>query len=120
MVPKQGSERRNILRLAAISTTIYEQSTAHYFESQRPTGSIQSELLERYRLQTTGGLKYLDSASELIDTNPFNSATISAVIALEYVQLVYPELKAKLIAPSLSAIALKLSAQPCFEKTRPL
>src|SRR5262249_32064631 len=52
LVPHSGRERRAALRLAAIATTIYEQSTARYFEERRPGGCAQPELLERYRLQT--------------------------------------------------------------------
>lgn len=50
-MPPSGPERRAALRLSAIATTIYEQTSARYFEQRRPDGCAQAELLERYRLQ---------------------------------------------------------------------
>jgi len=63
LVPQAGADRRRALRLSAIATTIYEQSSARFFEERRPNCDAQQELLERYRLQTVGGLRALDAAS---------------------------------------------------------
>ncbi len=63
LIPRSGAARRTALRLSAISTTICEQITAHHFERQRPGGSAQADLIERYRQQAMGGLRALDAAS---------------------------------------------------------
>jgi glutathione S-transferase len=122
LVPRSGRERRAALRLAAIATTIYEQSTARYFEERRPGGCAQPELLERYRLQTVGGLKALDAAAGPdgpIGGTPFSIATISAVVAFDYARLMHPDLDLGEIAPALTAVATALADDPAFARTRP-
>jgi glutathione S-transferase len=122
LVPRSGRERRAALRLAAIATTIYEQSTARYFEERRPGGCAQPELLERYRLQTVGGLKALDAAAGPdgpIGGTPFSIATISAVVAFDYARMMRPDLDLGEIAPALTAVATSLADDPAFARTRP-
>ena len=122
LVPRSGRERRIALRLAAIATTIYEQSTARHFEAQRSGGCAQPELLERYRLQTIGGLKALDAAAGPngpIGRTPLDIATISAVVAFEYARMMHPDLDLAAIAPALTAVATGLADDPAFARTRP-
>ncbi|OUL29479.1 glutathione S-transferase [Nostoc sp. RF31YmG] len=122
LVPTAGEARRAMLQLAAISTTIYEQTTARDFEARRTQDCIQPNLIERYRLQTIGGLQALDAASSLqglIRKAPLNLATISAVVAFEYAQMLHPELDAAAIAPSLARVVLHLGNEPAFQQTRP-
>jgi glutathione S-transferase len=122
LVPRSGAERRAALRLAAIATTIYEQSTARYFEERRPGGCGQSDLLDRYRLQTIGGLKALDAASgegRPIGGRPLDIATISAVVGLDYARMMHPDLELAEIAPALTVVAAALADQPAFALTRP-
>ncbi len=121
LIPPSGLERRAMLKLAAISTTICEQGTAHYFENQRSKDCIQPDLLERYCLQITGGLRVLDAASgvnSLICQTPLNLATLSAVVAFEYIQMIQPELEPAAIAPNLAQVAHSLSQEPAFQQTR--
>lgn len=122
LVPRSGPERRTALRLAAIAVTIYEQSTARYFEERRPRGCAQADLLERYRLQTVGGLKALDAASRVegpIGGKPLGIATISAVVAYDYARMMHPDLDLAAIAPALTAVAAALADEPAFSLTRP-
>jgi glutathione S-transferase len=122
LIPPAGSVRRAVLRAAAIATTMYEQSTARYFEERRPTGHALPELIERYRRQTVGGLNALDEASGPagpIRAGNLNLATISALVAFDYVQITHPDLEPARIAPALSAIASELAEQPPFARTRP-
>lgn len=122
LTPTAGANRRSMLQLAAISTTIYEQTTARYFEDRRTQDCIQPNLIERYRLQTIGGLQALDVASSpqgLIRKAPLNLATISAVVAFEYAQMLHPDLDPAVIAPSLAQVVLDLNNEPAFQQTRP-
>ena len=122
LVPRAGRERRIALRLAAIAATIYEQSTARHFEEQRSGGCAQSELLERYRLQTIGGLKALDEAAGPggpIGGTPLGIATISAVVACDYARMMHPDLDLAEIAPALTAVAARMADDPAFARTRP-
>jgi glutathione S-transferase len=121
LIPQLGAERRVILWLAAISTTICEQSTARFFEEQRQSGCVQLNLIERYRLQTIGGLQALDAAvlNGIVGKKPLNLATISAVIAFEYAQTMHPDLELFAIAPDLAQMVLALSDEPAFQQTRP-
>src|SRR5882672_5277334 len=100
LVPPSGPARRSALRLSAISNTVCEQITAHYREQKRRDAD--SALLERYHLQVVGGLKALDAASVRngpLAAAPLDFATISAVIAVEYLARWYPDLKGADIAP---------------------
>jgi glutathione S-transferase len=122
LVPRSGASRRAVLRLSAIATTIYEQSTARYFEEQRPAGGALPELLERYRFQTIEGLKALNAASGPdgpIGSKPFSVATISAVVAFDYVRMMQPDLDLTEIAPALTGVAVALADDPAFASTRP-
>jgi glutathione S-transferase len=122
LVPRSGPERRIALRLAVIATTIYEQSTARYFEERRPRGCAQPDLLERYRLQALGGLTALDAACGVegpIGGRSLGIATISAVVAFDYARMMHPDLDLAEIAPALTAVAAALADEPAFARTRP-
>lgn len=121
LLPAAGSQRRAVLRLAAIATTIYEQSSARHAEEQRPKAAMQPELIERYQAQTLGGLKALDDASNphgWIRPDSLNLATISAVVAFDYAQASHPDIDVTAIAPALSAVAAALAHVPAFASTR--
>lgn len=122
LFPRSGPERRSALRLAAIATTIYEQSTARYFEERRPNGCAQADLVERYRLQTLGGLKALDAASDGrhgIGGRPLGIATISAVVAFDYARLMHVDLDLAEIVPALADVVAALADDSAFACTRP-
>jgi glutathione S-transferase len=122
LVPPSGSARRIALRLSAISTTICEEVTARYFEQQRPAACVVPEVLERYRLQTVGGLNALNGACSPngpIGAEPLDIATISAVIAFEYTRRWYPDLELDPIAPALAATVAALTDEAAFARTRP-
>lgn len=122
LIPHSGPERRAMLKLIAISTTLYEQGSAHYFENQRSKDCIQPDLLKRYCLQITGGLRALDGVSGadgLIRQTTLNLATLSAVIAFEYIQGLKPVQDPVAIAPNLARLASELHAEQAFQLTRP-
>jgi len=121
LMPSSGPARRSVLRLSAIAATLLEQTTARYFESQRAS-CAQAGLLERYQLQIVGGLKALDEASGPagpIGRRPFDIATISAVVAVEYLASWYPALELAQFAPRLAAVAAALADDDAFTHTRP-
>lgn len=123
LIPNAGPERRTILRLAAIAATIYERSTTRYFEENRPDNTSSPKIIDHSRQLTISGLKALDAASGM--DKPINAqkglnlATISAIVAFEYVQITNPDLDRTAIAPSLSAVAAALADKPPFAQTRP-
>lgn len=122
LAPKSGPERRKALRLSAIAATIYEKCTARSSEERRPNGSGLPELIQRFRVQTIGGLKALDAASGpegAISATSLNLATISAVVAFDYARSTQPDLDLTAIAPALSATATALAVHPAFAGTHP-
>jgi glutathione S-transferase len=122
LVPREGADRRVALRLSAIAATIYEQSSARYFEERRPNCDALPELLARYRLQTTGGLRTLDAASGPngpVGTLPLTIATISAVVAFDYARMMHPDLDVTRLAPALAAVTTALADEAAFAHTRP-
>jgi glutathione S-transferase len=122
LIPGSGAARRLALRLAAIAATICEQSTAQHFEAQRPGGCVDPALLERYRLQTIGGLQELDRFSVPngpIGALPLDIATISAVVAFDYAGLTQPGINGAATAPALARAVAALRDNPAFAGTRP-
>jgi glutathione S-transferase len=122
LLPPAGPNRRALLRLAAIATTICEASTARYFEERRSSGTAVGEQIDRYRQQTMDGLKALDAASGSdgpIRPSPLNIATISAVVAFDYVRLTHGDLDPAHVAPALAAVAAAVAEEPAFAETRP-
>ena len=122
LIPAPGGARRLALRLAAIATTIYEQSTARHFEGQRGNGCADAGLLARYRRQTVGGLEELNRfvvPNGPIGALPLDIATLSAVVAFDYAKATHPDLDCATLAPLLAKVAATLSAHPAFAHTRP-
>jgi len=122
LVPPFGRGRREVLRLAAIATTLYERCTACYVEAQRPREAQRPQLIEQQHLAIVGGLRALDAASArgaAIGTRPFNLATLSAVVAHDYAAVATPDLKVAEIAPGLAKVAAALREDTAFARTRP-
>ena len=122
LIPPAGSARRAVLRASAIATTIYEQSSARYFEERRPGGNTVPALIDRYRQQTVGGLRALEEASLSagpISASDLNLATISALVAVDYVRLTHPDVQPASVAPVLTSIASTLAEEAPFARTRP-
>jgi glutathione S-transferase len=122
LVPPSGGARRAVLRASAIATTIYEQSSARYFEERRPEGNTLPALIDRYRRQTIGGLEALEVASTSagpISASDLNLATISALVAVDYVRLTHLDVDPARVAPVLTSIASALAEEAPFARTRP-
>jgi glutathione S-transferase len=122
LIPRSGSDRRNVLRLSALANTICELVTSRSLEQERPGGCSQPQLLERCTLQIVGGFKALDAASKFSDairSDSLNFATISAIIAFEYTPRWYPGFDPAEVAPSLAKVAAALHDESTFARTRP-
>ena len=122
LLEQSGPARRAVLRAAAFATTIYEQSSARYFEERRPGGNVLTGLVDRYRRQTIGGLEALEEASKPagpVSAHSLNLATVSALVAVDYVRITHPDLEPRRLAPRLSSIASELAEEPAFARTRP-
>jgi len=122
LAPPSGPDRRAVLRLSAVAATVCEQCTACFFEEQRAESDIQADLVIRYKLAIRGGLEALDAASGSdgrIGGKPLSIATISAVVAFDYVAMTLPDLNPAEIAPSLAAVAAALGDDPAFARTHP-
>ena len=122
LAPRNGAARRAALQLAAIAATLYEKTTARYAEEQRPNGTGQQALIDRYRTQTLGGFAALDQAARAggpIGADSSGLATISAVIAYEYAHATHPDLALPSRAPALAAVADALARHPALAGTRP-
>lgn len=122
LVPHSGGERREVLRLTALTTAIYERSTACYMEGLRPVDLRRKEFLDGQRLSIVGGLDALDAASAprgSIGRRPLSIASISAVVCYEYLAFAMPDLPVAAIAPALSATCEELASEDAFANTRP-
>jgi len=122
LLPSGGRARREILRLTAIATAIFERSTACYMERLRPADHQRTDLLDGQRLSIIGGLEALDAASRpggAIGRGPLNLAGLSAVVCYEYLVFATPDLPVAATAPALSARSEELADEDAFAKTRP-
>ena len=123
LLPPGGPERRDVLRLSAIATAIYERSTICFIEALRPPELRRQEVIDAQQLSIIGGLQALDLGSRpgrAIGRQPFSLATISAVVAFESLAIAMPDLPVGTFAPALSDAAAKLWDEDAFAKTRPL
>jgi len=119
LVPPSGADRRAVLRLAATAAAVCERCTASFSEGVRGGDKA---LVDSYNLAIRGGLQSLDAASGaggLIGGKPLSIATISAIVAFDYVALSLPELEPARIAPSLARVASALADDPAFRDTYP-
>ena len=122
LLPAAGAERREVLRLAAIATTIYERSTVCYFEALQRPDRRRQDIIDAQEPPIVGGLRALDAASApggAIGSRPFSIATLSAVIAREYLAIAMPELRLGALAPALASVSTMLADDRAFAATRP-
>jgi glutathione S-transferase len=123
LLPPSGRERREVLRLAAIATTIYERSTVCFIEGLEPAAARRQNVIDAHRLSIIGGLRALDRASEpggQLGRQPLSLAGLSAIIAREYLAIAMPDLSVIAAAPALAALADSLANEDAFAKTRPV
>jgi glutathione S-transferase len=118
LIPAGSKARRTTLKLAAIGYGVYEQAASLSFRG-REVPEIEAK---RWTAQILGGLRALDEAARdggPLRATPLDTATITAIVAVEYLARTNPDLEAVPAIPALAKLAAEYHDTPPFALTRP-
>lgn len=118
LIPAGSSARRATLKLAAIGYGVAEQAIRLY--GGRSTAPETDT--KRWRAQVHGGLRALDETAReggLLRAKPLDVAAITAVVAVELLALLLPDIELLPAFPALAALAAEQRDAAPFAQTRP-
>jgi glutathione S-transferase len=119
LIPAGSRARRATLKLAAIGHGICEQSVRLSGARRNPVPETDTE---RWRAQVLGGLSALDAVAGEggpLRAAPLDVAGITAIVAVELVARINPDLEILPSIPRLAELAAKHRETPPFAQTRP-
>ena len=119
LIPAGSRARRATLRLAAIGHGICEQSVR--LSGARRVPAPESDT-KRWRAQVLGGLSALDAVAGeggRLRAVPLDAAGITAIVAIELLALINPDLEFLPSIPRLAEFAAQHRETPPFAQTRP-
>ena len=119
LIPAGSRARRATLRLAAIGHGICEQSVR--LSGARRVPAPESDT-KRWRAQVLGGLSALDAVAGEggpLRAAPLDAAGITAIVALDLVTRINPDLEILPAFPRLAGFAAQHHETPPFAQTRP-
>lgn len=119
LIPAGSSARRATLKLAAIGYGIAEQGIRLYGGGRSTAPETDTK---RWRAQIQGGLRALDEAAReggLLRAKPLDAAAITAVVAVELLALLHPDIELLPAFPALAALAAEQRDAAPFAQTRP-
>jgi glutathione S-transferase len=119
LIPAGSRARRATLKLAAIGHGIYEQSVK--LSAARRVPAPESDT-QRWRAQVLGGLGALDAVAGeggSLRAAPLDVAGITAIVAVDLVARINPDLEILPSIPRLAEFAAQHRETPPFALTRP-
>jgi glutathione S-transferase len=119
LIPAESSARRATLKLAAIGYGITEQAIRLYGGGRSTAPETDTK---RWRAQIHSGLRALDEVageSGPLRAKPLDAAAITAVVAVELLALLHPDIELHPAFPALAAMAAEQRDAPPFAQTRP-
>ena len=126
LVPANGKERRDVLKLVAIAVGAMEKSVNSAYELRFHTeGKVAEDWVERCDNQTVSALQALDAhiakagPGGWLYGNSMTQADISATVAFTFASLARPKLGVAEKAPNLAKLAARLEATDAFKQTHP-
>lgn len=119
LFPPPGPARWAALKQQALSDGICDAAVLWLRETKRPEGERSPSWIERQKLAITRGCDALEASADGL-SGPVTIGTLSAAMALGYLDLRFPELNWRAGRPKLAAWFLEASARPSFEATRPV
>jgi glutathione S-transferase len=119
LIPAGSRARRATLKLGAIGYGICEQAVRL---SAARRGQAPESDTKRWRAQVLGGLSALDAvagAGGPLRAVPLDAAGITAIVAVELLALIHPDLEILPSIPRLAEFAAQHRETPPFAQTRP-
>ena len=119
LIPTGSQARRATLKLAAIGHGICEQSVRLSGARRVPVPESDTQ---RWRAQVLGGLSALDAVAGeggALRAAPLDVAGITAIVALELLARINPDLEILPATPRLAEFAAQHRETPPFAQTRP-
>ncbi len=119
LIPAGPAARRATLKLAAIGYGVAEQAIRLYGGGRSTAPETD---MKRWRAQIQGGLRALDEAAGEggpLRAKPLDTAAITAVVAVELLALLNPDIKLLPAFPALAAFAAEQRDAAPFAQTRP-
>ena len=118
LIPAGSSARRATLKLAAIGYGVAEQAISLYGRGRTAPETD----TKRWRAQIHGGLRALDEAAREggpLRAKPLDAAAITAVVTVELLALLHPNIELLPNFPALAALAAEQRDAAPFPQTRP-
>ena len=117
LIPAGSSARRATLKLAAIGYGVAEQAIRLYGSRRNPAPETDTT---RWRAQVLGGLRALDEAARgPLLAKPLDAAAITAVVTVELLALLLPDIELLPAFPALATLAAEQRDAAPFAQTRP-
>ena len=118
LIPAGSSARRATLKLAAIGYGVAEQAISLYGRGRTAPEAD----TKRWWAQIHGGLRALDEAAREggpLRAKPLDAAAITAVVTVELLALLHPNIELLPNFPALAALAAEQRDAAPFAQTRP-
>ena len=122
LIPAAGPERRRVLKLVAFAVGSMEKSLACYIERNiRPNDKLHQALLDRFAEQSRAGLAALEAVcgEGWLFGDRITQADVSAVSALDFIAVFWPEMLPPGSFPKLEALRQRAYALPAIAQTKP-
>lgn len=122
LVPAQGVARRQVLKLVAFGMGAAEKTLACFIERNlRPVDTRHQALLDRFSDQALAGLVALEAVAGIgwLHDDRLSQADVTAIVALDFLRLSWPELLPVERFPKLEALRARAYALPAFTETKP-
>lgn len=126
LIPASGIERRNVMRLAAVSNGTMDKVVWAYYEgAHRPAEKVHEPWVQHNEEQVMGGLGYLDEYAAkagqgwLGGSARISQADVRATVAIEFAHRMRPNLGVLDRFPSLAAFAARCEAIGEFSSVKP-
>ena len=122
LVPAEGAPRRQVLKLVALGMGVAEKTLACYIERNlRPVDTRHQALLDRFAEQVLAGLAALEEVvgAGWLHGPQVSQADVSAVAAMDFLRLSWPEPAPPGRFPKLEALRERAYLLPAFSETKP-
>jgi glutathione S-transferase len=124
LIPLSGPKRRKVLKLSALAVGAAEKGVIAFYEkSRRPDDKVWDEWIEKNSSQVLGGLGAIEQAAPedggWLADREITQADITTAVAIEFINVVMPDLIDDKAFPRLNNIVTRLNKRKKFSSTHP-